>query len=172
MDLNPGVEPWTESLHTGAQENPCHNSGVLFLLGCPVPTNMSPTQGIRGAFLVAGQSPALQMSGGDRWGHGTAGSGTAEARGREEAQIQQRRMQEPAEEHAGAHGAQQAQAQEGPFLQLPVAQALPVLSGPAPSPSAGSARSPFLLGEQAPSPCLRSWCRSQLDLVEKKASQV
>lgn len=61
MGLNPGVEPWTESPHTGAQENPCHNSGVLFLLGCPVPTNMSPTQGTRG--LLGGWAESSSADG-------------------------------------------------------------------------------------------------------------
>lgn len=37
------------------------------------------------------------------------------------------------------------------------------------SPSLGGI-SPFLLREQVVTPCLRNWWRSQLDLVEKKAS--
>lgn len=47
-------------------------------------------------------------------------------------------------------------------------EALPVLSR-APSLSFDWGISPFLLREQAVTPCLRNWCRSQLDLVEKKA---
>ena len=46
--------------------------------------------------------------------------------------------------------------------------ALPALSR-APSLSFDWGISPFLLREQAVTPCLRNWCRSQLDLVEKKA---
>jgi hypothetical protein len=46
---------------------------------------------------------------------------------------------------------------------------LPVLSWDPTSLSFGGI-SPFLLREQVVTPCLRNWCRSQLDLVEKKAS--
>lgn len=48
-------------------------------------------------------------------------------------------------------------------------EVLPVLSWDPTSPSFGGI-SPFLLREQVVTPCLRNWCRSQLDLVEKKAS--
>lgn len=49
-------------------------------------------------------------------------------------------------------------------------EALPVLSWAPPSLSLDWGKSPFLLREQLVTPCLRNWWRSQLDLVEKKAS--
>lgn len=49
-------------------------------------------------------------------------------------------------------------------------EALPVLSWGPTSLSFDWGISPFLLREQLVTPCLRNWWRSQLDLVEKKAS--